>query len=45
LIKKLKNQQQNFKLDILSPKKCNQAPKMRKKYKMLEDRLKTAKER
>lgn len=45
LIKELKNQQQNFELDILSPKKCNRAPKIRKKYKTLEDKLKIAKER
>jgi len=45
LIKELKNQQQNFELDIITQKKCNQAPKMRKKYKTLEDRLKTGKER
>jgi len=35
LIKELKNQQQNFELEILA----------RKKYKTLEERLKTAKER
>uniref|UniRef100_A0A2S2P6I0 Uncharacterized protein n=1 Tax=Schizaphis graminum TaxID=13262 RepID=A0A2S2P6I0_SCHGA len=45
LIKELKNQQQNVELDIMTQKK--NVTKLRKwgKYKTLEDRLKTAKER
>lgn len=45
LINELKNQQQNFELDILAQKKGNGKPNQKKKFRKLEERLTIAKQR
>lgn len=45
LIKELKNQQQNFEIEILAQRNGNPKPKSNPKYRKLEKRLQNAKKR